>query len=266
MKHTQTLNNIVLFDLDGTILQPDTQLLFCHWVLKQQPWRVVLVFIYLLLLPLGLIIKTAGLKRLFLIYLAGIKENELTKLVHGFCDHYIPNICYPTVLRRIQEHQLQGQTLILSSASPQWWVSVIGEKLGFNTSFGTEVQLVKGSLFPEIPQGNHKSERKIEVLNEYFIKQSLIEPNQDWQVAHAYSDSSADLPMLESAAQATLIHPSAKLQAYNQNHDKSWEQLFPKPHIKGVNLIIHTLLCLIGAGEGWDNDWKALLLDKIVPK
>ncbi len=266
MKHTQALKNIILFDLDGTILQPDTQLLFCHWVLKQQPWRIILVFIYLLLLPLGLIIKTAGLKRLFLVYLAGIKQGQLEELVQSFCDHYIPRICYPTVLRRIQEHKLQGKTLILSSASPQWWVTIIGEKLGFDASFGTQVELKQGSLFPEIPQGNHKSERKIEVLNAYFAQQSLIKAGEPWQVAHAYSDSSADLPMLESAAQATLIHPSAKLQAYNQTHDKSWEQLFPKPHIKGVNLIIHNLLCLIGAGEGWYNDWKALLLDKIVPK
>lgn len=263
MSNTQPLNNIVLFDLDGTILQSDTQLLFCHWVLKHQPWRVLLVLIYLVLLPLGLVIKTVGLKRLFLVYLAGIKQSELDELVQSFCDHYIPSICYPTVLRRIQEHRLQGKTLILSSASPQWWVTIIGQKLGFDASFGTEVNLAQGSLFPEVPQGNHKSERKITVLNEYFIEQGLIKPNKAWEVAHAYSDSSADLPMLNSAIQATLIHPSTKLQAYNQEHNKQWEQLFPAPHIKGLNLTVHTLLCLIGAGAGWNNQWKMMLLNKL---
>ena len=70
------------FDLDHTLLPFDTQALFCNFVLRRHPWRIVL---HLWFLPFALgralgLVSTATTKRAFLSYLAGMKRAHLRRL------------------------------------------------------------------------------------------------------------------------------------------------------------------------------------------
>ena len=52
MPHAETLpERIALFDLDGTLLAWDCQLLFRHFVLRREPWRGIFLPVFLVFLP-----------------------------------------------------------------------------------------------------------------------------------------------------------------------------------------------------------------------
>ena len=44
---------VAVFDLDGTLLAWDTQLLFCQFVLRREGWRRCYLLLFLPLLPLA---------------------------------------------------------------------------------------------------------------------------------------------------------------------------------------------------------------------
>jgi phosphoserine phosphatase len=67
---------------------------------------------------------------------------------------------------------------------------------------------------------NHKGAEKVRRLSE------IIGAPQDlWPLSHGYSDSSADLPMLERCVTSTLVNPSASLTAIGE--ERGWEIVRP---------------------------------------
>ncbi|MGB0774724.1 MAG: HAD family hydrolase, partial [Akkermansiaceae bacterium] len=69
-----------LFDLDQTLIPWDTQLLFCNFVLKRQPWRRIYLLILVPFLPFSKLLGAGGMKRVFLNYLVGMDQGELDAL------------------------------------------------------------------------------------------------------------------------------------------------------------------------------------------
>jgi len=100
---------------------------------------------------------------------------------------------------------------ILTSASPYLYVKYIGEKLKFDHTFGTMVG--ESDFFPLIPkiEDNNKSKVKTQRLSHWLnlnsIPNSFPLPNST-----AYTDSRADLPLVEITEKAVLVNPSEKLQ------------------------------------------------------
>ena len=65
-----------LFDLDGTLLPWDCQLLFCHRVLRAQPWRRFYLLVFLPFVPLAKGLGAGPMKRIFLSYLWRMERAE----------------------------------------------------------------------------------------------------------------------------------------------------------------------------------------------
>lgn len=198
---------IALFDMDGTLFACDSQLRFARWVLRRHGWRRLYLFAALpcaLLRLLG-IINTAQMKRAFLSYAWGMPENELQAECHAFVEQEILPALYPTVLKRLKEHQQAGDTTILCSASPDWWTQQVGKTLGFTHTIGTPLPIC-GAVpwMPAIPPpGNNKGQNKLKRLASLGITHADV----------GYTDSAADLPMLSICRHAVLIHPSPSFAA-----------------------------------------------------
>ena len=238
---------LALFDLDGTFLAWDTQALFCNFILQKRPLRRFLHLPYLMSLPFyGLgILSEETLKRLFLTYLYGLTLQELKNYAQEFASLYFPAQCYPDVLECLRRHQEEGDTCVLISASPTFYARAIGEKLGFKSSlvFGTEIEGVSATLkeetrlsfFPRLPLGANKSEAKVRRLQE----EGILAPSQALPPAGsvAYSDSTADLPLLKACELKVLIHPSEKLeQAFREEERVSFHPERPYATQKGRSL------------------------------
>lgn len=232
---------IALFDLDGTLLAWDCQLLFRHFVLRREPWRGIFLPVFLAALPLAGLLGAGGMKRVFLSYLWRMDPETLAQYSREFATSLMPAI-YPELREQLEAHRKAGHLLILASASPEFYVTEIGRELGFDLTLGTPVEL--GPFFPDLV--NHKGRAKVERLMQilpspYFENGKLLR-------CHGYTDSRADLPMLALCDAATVVNPSPSLTALAGN--SGWEIVRPtRPWKSRLGFAARALALLAGVGR-----------------
>lgn len=232
---------IALFDLDGTLIPWDCQLLFRHHVVRQEPWRRALLPVFLGLLPFYPILKTEGMKRVFLSYLWGMPPAKVAEYARSFAASVMPAI-YPELRQDIGRHREAGHLLVLTSASPEFYVSEIGRLLGFDLVYGTVV--TPGELFPDLE--NHKGAAKVARLREslpsWYFEGTVL------RNCHGYTDSTADLPMLTLCHSATLVNPKPELLAVGEKN--GWKVVRPaRPWKSKMNFMLRSLKLLFGWGQ-----------------
>jgi HAD superfamily hydrolase (TIGR01490 family) len=232
---------IALFDLDGTLLAWDCQLLFRDFVVRQEPWRRILLLLFLALVPLAPLLGTDRMKRVFLAFLWRMPEDQLARHFRNFADSVVPLI-YTDVRDMLENHRRSGHLLILASASPEGYVKEIGARLGFDISLGTPVD--HGPLFPQLT--NHKGAAKVRRLHSvltgrHFSGEKLIH-------SHGYTDSTADLPMLALCDTATVVNPKPRLEAMAR--ENGWAVIRPRRPWRGtLDHALRSLCLLVGIGS-----------------
>jgi phosphatidylglycerophosphatase C len=232
---------LALFDLDGTLLAWDCQLLFRHFVVRREPWRRIFLPLYLALLPLAPLLGAAGMKRVFFSFLAGMPRDRMNLLARDFADWVLPSV-YPGLRAEIERHRAAGHLLILASASPEFYVREIGRSLGFHLALGTP--LTPGGLFPDLD--NHKGEAKVRRLREILPESYFAEGKL--RSCHGYTDSRADLPMLKICEQVTLVNPSPALTALGEA--SGWTITRPaRPWQSRLGFALRALALLLGIGS-----------------
>ena len=207
---------VVLFDLDQTIVPWDTQLVFRSYVLQQEGWRRVLTLVFLLFTPLNKLLGAGTMKRIFHCYLWGMSRGRLEEFAENFVAEWLPQLTYPEIISEIEEHRAVGRRLVLSSASPELWVRHIGKALGFDLSLGTHFKWKERvEFFPVLVGENHKGQAKVVRLQEHEITTGLS----------GYSDSRADLPLLELCDEKTLVNPLSGIRRHGE--EQGWRILEP---------------------------------------
>lgn len=208
---TDDLNGrgVALFDMDGTLLPWDTQYVFSCFVVRRHPWRRLLVLLFLACIPLYMlgIWDENRMKRAYLIYLWGLPAETVARYGKEFgllAQEWI----YPELKERLQEHQRNGDLCLMVSASPTFYAEPLGDLLGFDGVLGTDVLLEsRMPAMPELPDGNNKGCVKVKRLR----AQGILPEHGVLQNSTAYSDSSADMPMLLSCGRRVLVNPSLSL-------------------------------------------------------
>jgi HAD superfamily hydrolase (TIGR01490 family) len=217
---------LALFDLDGTLIAWDTQVLLCDLVLKREGWRRAYLLFFAAFLPAARILGAEGMKRVFLSYLWRVDRAQLEAWVDELVAGFFPAKCYPEMLERLARHREAGDLTVLASASPEFYVKAVGRVLGFDLALGTPVEM--GARMPLLPElRNHKGGEKVRRLSEILG----APPQGGWPRSHGYSDSSADLPMLGCCVRNTLVNPSPRLTATGEA--LGWEIVRPEKPWRG---------------------------------
>lgn len=229
-----------LYDLDGTLLAWDCQLLFRYYVTRREPWRILLLPVFLLAVLLAPWLGTDRMKRVFLSYLWRMPEERVAEHARGFAAEVLPSI-YPELLETIETHRRAGDFLILASASPEIYVREIGAALGFDLSLGTPVTY--GPLLP--PLSNHKGPAKVERLRK-LLPDGWFDGERISR-CQGYTDSLADLPMLTLCDDATVVNPSPQLEMMAEK--EGWRIVQPeRPWTSQADFARRSLALLCGIG------------------
>jgi HAD superfamily hydrolase (TIGR01490 family) len=221
------------FDLDHTLLPFDTQPLFANFVLRRERWRTLylLGFAPLAVLRACRLVPTVAAKRAFLNYAWGLSRERLQSLARDFADTEVKRWIYPELLPVIAEHRAAGRTLILNTASPDFYPHEIARMLGFDHCIATKIEPAPVIPFmPRLIGGNNKREAKIAAMKLAVPAVAKATPEQlgdSW----AYSDSEADLPLLELAGHAVLVHPNSELEAMGK--ERGWQVMRPARPYEG---------------------------------
>jgi HAD superfamily hydrolase (TIGR01490 family) len=203
-----SVGGLAVFDLDGTITRHDTLVGFVLACLRRRPWRLPRL---LLVPPLALHYlwhRDRGRFKGALIRatLGGLTAAQLAHCAERFVPPALRDDTFPEALQAIAAHRLQGDRLLLMSASVDLYVPLIARALGFEHNVCTRVRWRSdGRLDGRLASANCRGEEKRRCLQAVIAR---LAP----QRIYAYGNSGADLPHMTLAQHGYLINPSARLQ------------------------------------------------------
>jgi HAD superfamily hydrolase (TIGR01490 family) len=200
------MSTVAFFDLDYTLLDTSSGLLYIREALKQRrvPWWVI-----------GQVGLRYQLKRLdfgqahahLIRYVGRQGQSETAR----FFAEWLPRRLFPRLTQagqaKIEWHKQQGHRVVLLSASIEEIVKPVAEYLGLGqdylcTRLAVENDRYTGQLNGPMCYGPGKL---------YWARQWASKNKVDLPNGYFYTDSSSDLPLLELVAHPVPVNPSPRL-------------------------------------------------------
>lgn len=203
-----------IFDLDRTLVRKNASFCFYFFLLKKR------------LLPLSSVAKAIPLffrykrgrlnlkhlhEAVFSLVLKGRSLSLFANAVPLFLGPFLDAFLYRPVLNRFFEAKQKGHRTFLLSSSPDFLVSAIAQRLGFDVWRGTEYSIDNEGKLCQILS-------LIEGVQKLQLAKNMMAKN-----AVAYSDSEDDLPLLEWAEKAVIVQPTVRLKRLAEQ--RNWEVL-----------------------------------------
>lgn len=150
--------------------------------------------------------------------LVGRTAEEVAHVVEPFVEDVIEPLIYSDAMRHIAEHRKAGDRILMISASAEFLVGAVAERLGIDEVLAIQLEEQHGFY-----SGNTRG-----VLT---YREGKVARLQDWAEAQGesldgayfYSDSINDLPLLEQVAHPYVVNPDPLLR--EQAEARGWPQL-----------------------------------------
>ena len=152
---------------------------------------------------------------------AGHQVKDFEKVAESAWRRSIAPKVFPEMIERINHHKSQGHEIWLLTASPQGLASVMARDLTLTGAIGTTLEEKDGAFTGEID-----GELLHGPLKAKAAVQHALESGVNLAHCYAYSDSAADIPMLESVGHPVAVNPDHTLLAHAT--ELSWPILWPE--------------------------------------
>lgn len=196
-------NGIVLFDFDGTLTITDTLKIQLFLLLLRRPWKILVIISILYKFRKSEINVNKFKEKVFLELLSGRRLNQLTIECYIF-KYLYKIISNKNVVNQLFNHLQKKHKVIIATASPAFFIKPIFSKrdiqiigIDFEINDGRYTGTIKGV----IPYHQDKVKK---------IKKSI--GNQE--VKYAYTDDTADIPMLNMAEKKFMILKNGTIDEY----------------------------------------------------
>jgi len=194
---------LACFDLDGTITHHDTLFPLVLRLLARRPLRLLRLATLIPAIARFAFDHDRGALKQSLLRrtLRGTARAELQQVGARFVSDTIAHGCFRDALETIRRHREAGHTLVLMSASVDFYVPEFGRQLGFAQVISTGVRfdgdLLEGTLTTE----NRRGEEKARCFNALIAQHATTD-------TYAYGNSDSDLPHLRLARHGVLVNGS----------------------------------------------------------
>lgn len=207
---------IAVFDLDGTIINSQSQLLFLKFLINKNIisyFSVVPLLIWFLLYKLNLVSNPNKAFDYALKIFKKINYNDLSNLATDFVkSDDFKKTKNKKVIQLLEKHQKNGDLVILLSTAINIITEKVAKSLGINHCISSKLE--KENDFPSnIKIVNGQS--KLVELEKFLNKNNLPTDN-----IYAYGDDISDLPVFMYAKYKIAVNPSPKLKKYTK--DSNW--------------------------------------------
>ncbi len=185
------MQNIAVFDFDGTITRKDTLLKFIKF--SKGTWQFY--FGFLLFSPLLVAMKLKlypnwkAKQKIFSYFYKGVSIKQFNEWGNGFSVE-IEKIVRPKAMEIIKSHKEKGDKIIIISASIENWIKPWAEKSGVDMVLATKIKtdkkdLLTGKFLTKNCYGQEKVNRLLAVF-----------PNRKDYKFIAYGDSRGDKELI----------------------------------------------------------------------
>jgi HAD superfamily hydrolase (TIGR01490 family) len=152
---------------------------------------------------------------------AGHQVRDFENVAESAWRRSIAPKVFPEMIERINHHKSQGHEIWLLTASPQGLASVMARDLTLTGAIGTTLEEKDGAFTGEID-----GELLHGPLKAKAAVQHALESGVNLAHCYAYSDSAADIPLLESVGHPVAVNPDHTLLAHAT--ELSWPILWPE--------------------------------------
>ena len=128
---------------------------------------------------------------------------------------------FPEMVEVLSAHRDLGHRVFLASASPRELVEVMAEGLGLSGGLGTELHVTDGVFTGDFDGPLLHGEHKAKAV---FDMAATMEVDRGKLVA--YSDSIADLPLLEGVGFPVAVNPDRRL--HHIARERDWPIIWPE--------------------------------------
>jgi phosphatidylglycerophosphatase C len=203
---------VAVFDLDGTLTRRDLYLAFLAQALRRHGPARPLRAAALPVLSARFMLRGIGndqLKTAFLdAILGGRPRGMVEALAADFAERAVAREMKPAALSCLQNHRRAGHKLLLASASLDVYVQPIARLLGFHGAVATRIAWTPdGCVAGTLDGPNLRGAAKLAAVRSELAARWPEVPVR----LVAYSDHASDTPLLEAAASAVAVDPTAEL-------------------------------------------------------
>jgi phosphatidylglycerophosphatase C len=227
---------ISIYDMDRTLTRRGTWtpwLLF--WAKREAPWRLLLAPLLgvALLAYAGRLITRGRLKEIGHRLFMGrrIPRARLVAAAEAFAADVVATEVFPAALAQVDLDRREGRRLVMATASNEYYVRAIAERLGFDDVIATASRWDEDRLHHRLGGDNCYGETK-RVLVDGWLKRHGLEG----AVLRFYSDHISDQPLFELAEQsggeAVAANPSAALRSLAT--ERGWQIVDWGPQARSV--------------------------------
>jgi len=201
---------LIVFDFDHTLYNGDSGSDFFYWLLQKNLWRkLVALLVTPLVAPFVVYLPTRRRALTLYIWIATVglaKKNNLDGLIKTYVQQHESKIrqrLLPKALSVFEQHRRKGDQVIVATGAPAQLAHEILTlvKQTDLPIFGSE--LIPGCGAMRLSRHCHHEE-KMRILREHGYA----------DIAMAYSDSTADLPLLKAARKPVVVNPKTSCEAF----------------------------------------------------
>ena len=147
----------------------------------------------------------------------GMTRSEINEYMLPFVAKVIEPMINTLALKIIHDHGDSGDTILLASATNELIVQPIAKRLDIQNVIGTQVKFINGKCTGEYIPPSALGEGKLELVQQWMQKNNF----DDFSGATFYSDSINDLPLLEAVDFPKAVNPDAMLEKISL--ERGWE-------------------------------------------
>lgn len=208
---------IAIYDMDRTITRRGTWVPWLvFWVRREAPWRLLLLpVLALALIGYALrLIDRARLKELGHRLMMGrhVLRPRLLAAARDYAGEVMARDVFPGALAQIAADRASGKRLVLATASNEFYVRAIAERLGIADVIATPARWDDDRLHHRLGGANCYGAAKRDLVAAWLDREG-----QGAVPLCFYSDHISDLPMFELAVarggEAVAANPSPRLRA-----------------------------------------------------
>jgi HAD-superfamily subfamily IB hydrolase, TIGR01490 len=215
---------LAIFDLDSTLLDGDCEIMWCYFLAQKglgDDEFLEKVKFFADEYETGRLIY-ADFERHILGPLRKLPQTEGSTLIAEYLQALTPYF-RPYMLPRVEQHQRQGDTLLLATASNHLLAEPVAKRLGIPNLICTRIKMEDGIPGGELAAPAPYREKKAEQVNAWIAEHSISLAGS-W----GYSDSHNDLPILSLVENAVAVTPDETLRQHALAH--GW-QIIEKPTV-----------------------------------
>ena len=210
---------LVIFDLDNTILNGDSDYAMINYLVNTQALdesagkqNQIFIEDY----QRGELDFDAYTTFALSVYI-GMTRTEINEYMRPFVTKVIEPMINTLALKIIHDHGDSGDTILLASATNELIVQPIAKRLDIQNVIGTQVKFINDKCTGEYIPPSALGEGKLQLVQQWMQKNNF----DDFSGVTFYSDSINDLPLLEAVDFPKAVNPDAMLEKISL--ERGWE-------------------------------------------